>query len=110
MKKLVTGGSLSEGDSYQIHKIIENLDFEKQPSKDEGKIQLLQHPQEAMDKWIGAGMKGIFTMVTRTGKTFTALGCLIEAAKIYPHLLTVISYPSLYWRRCLKCPKTSSKS
>ncbi len=37
-----------------------------------------EYQKEAYEKWVGNGFKGIFAMATGTGKTITALNCLLN--------------------------------
>lgn len=57
------------------------------------KITLFDYQIEARDKWFNKNKRGIFTMATGTGKTFTALGCLEKVLNNEKSLVTVISSP-----------------
>ncbi|MEM2613011.1 MAG: DEAD/DEAH box helicase family protein [Nitrososphaerota archaeon] len=48
---------------------------------------------KAISSWMENGGKGIFEMATGTGKTFTAIGCIIELLKSEKRLLVVIAVP-----------------
>jgi len=48
---------------------------------------------EAISSWVRSGGKGIFEMATGTGKTFAAIGCIIELIKTEKKLFVVISCP-----------------
>jgi superfamily II DNA or RNA helicase len=82
---------------------LESIDLEKwykQPAK---RIVLSSYQNEAIRCWIANEARGIFEMATGTGKTFTALGCLEQAAKNAERLFTVIVCPYQHlvqqWKR-----------
>jgi len=58
-----------------------------------GGILLFRHQQEAIDSWIKAGGRGILSMATGTGKTYTALGALKHIVEKEEKLMVVISVP-----------------
>ena len=53
------------------------------------------YQDEAYEEWIKAGKKGIFAMATGTGKTLTALNCLLQEYKEYGSYQAVILVPTL---------------
>ena len=54
---------------------------------------LRDYQKEAISRWLENSGKGIFEMATATGKTFTALGCLVDLLKKEPRLVVVITCP-----------------
>jgi len=67
---------------------------------------LRDYQKEAISKWLENSGKGIFEMATATGKTFAALGCLVELMKKEPRLVVVITCPFTHlirqWKDNLK--------
>lgn len=72
----------------------------------ESEIILFDYQIEARDNWIENGRKGIFSMATGTGKTYTALGCLKDTLISEKKLITVISVPYQHlvqqWKKSLE--------
>ena len=64
------------------------------------------YQKEAISRWLENSCIGIFEMATGTGKTFTALGCLVELMKKEPKLVVVITCPFTHlvrqWKDSLK--------
>jgi len=52
------------------------------------------YQKEAYENWIKNDFKGIFAMATGTGKTITALNCLLEFYKKAGSYLAIILVPS----------------
>lgn len=75
-------------------------------SNNHSKPQLRDYQQKAVKSWIDNGYRGIFSMATGTGKTFTALSCFNYLRKIKKELLTIIVCPQLHlisqWESNLK--------
>lgn len=87
-------------------KEITDLNLDKWQMKDgrnKKRIQLLDYQNQAIENWEKNNRTGIFEMATGTGKTFTALGCLIKASEIYKPLVVIISCPYQHlvqqWKR-----------
>lgn len=57
------------------------------------KFQLFNHQIEAISCWKANGCKGILSMATGTGKTYTAIGALDEVLQGNKMLFTAISVP-----------------
>ena len=57
------------------------------------KISLHPHQKIAISKWFENNCMGILEMATGTGKTFTALGCLVELLNKNKNFISVISCP-----------------
>lgn len=67
-----------------------------------------EYQQEAFEKWKNNGQKGLFAMATGTGKTLTALNCLLEIYKRNGYYKALILVPTLVlveqWENdCRKC-------
>lgn len=65
-------------------------------SNNHSKPKLRDYQQNAVKNWIDNGYRGIFSMATGTGKTFTALSCFDHLRKIKNELLTVIACPQAH--------------
>jgi superfamily II DNA or RNA helicase len=67
---------------------------------------LREYQNEAISRWLENSGRGIFEMATATGKTYTALGCLVELLKKEHRLVVVITCPFTHlirqWRDNLK--------
>jgi len=73
---------------------LDDINLDRNPSdKDEPKIKLWDHQNEAIKNWVNNDMMGIFEMATGTGKTFTALGCLNEFFKDNTKSICIIACP-----------------
>lgn len=57
------------------------------------KLSLFPHQQQAVDAWKENDMKILMEMATGTGKTRTALGCLMELVKKEQSFLAIIATP-----------------
>lgn len=67
-----------------------------------------EYQKEAFENWKNNGQKGLFAMATGTGKTLTALNCLIEIYKRKKYYKAIILVPTLVlveqWEKdCRKC-------
>lgn len=51
---------------------------------------------QAVTKWVENGYQGIFDMATGTGKTITALLCLMELLKNNNHLFVILTCPYIH--------------
>lgn len=65
------------------------------------------YQKEAFDNWVHNGQKGLFAMATGTGKTITALNCLLEIYKRKKYYKAIILVPTVtlvdQWEKeCLK--------
>lgn len=67
------------------------------------KLGLFFYQKDAINKWKDNNYKLLFQMATGTGKTRTAIGCIVEALNIADKLLVIVSCPqgtlSLQWKR-----------
>ncbi len=83
---------------------IENINLMKYYKRDGSPSKLLyQHQKDAISKWVGNNMRGIFEMATGTGKTFAALGCVEKIAETNKSLIICIACPYQHlvqqWKR-----------
>lgn len=72
---------------------ISRMEFDIKPSrlpKFPDNFKLHEYQQEAIDKWINKGYRGIFDMATGTGKTYTGLGALTALSENLGHKLAAI--------------------
>ena len=67
---------------------------------------LRDYQKEAIDVWIRNKCRGILSMATGTGKTFTAIVCIKKLQQFHENLLTIISVPFIHlipqWKKELK--------
>ena len=54
---------------------------------------LYPHQKKAIDEWFNNNKQGILEMATGTGKTFTAINCLMKFNEKTENLITVIACP-----------------
>lgn len=87
--------------------ILEALDLEygEAIEPEAGPPPLRPYQLEAVEAWRGAGMRGILEMATGTGKTRTALECILQFQEINNRSLTVVTAPfqhiAVQWRELL---------
>lgn len=76
--------------------------YKKDQRVKENRLSLFPHQQRAVDAWIANGHSLLMEMATGTGKTRTAIGCLLEKLKDGETLLTIVATPqntlSRQWR------------
>lgn len=56
-------------------------------------FELRDYQSNAINDWINNGKRGILEMATGSGKTFTAINCILQALKENTNLLIVIACP-----------------
>jgi len=67
--------------------------YEREASGRKPGVELRDYQKEAVRCWVSNGMKGIFEMATGTGKTITALSCLMNAWNRSASLVAIIAAP-----------------
>jgi len=67
--------------------------YQRKSASPTRKIELYQHQEQAVESWVGHGMRGIFEMATGTGKTFAAIACIYKALNQYGKLVIIIACP-----------------
>lgn len=75
---------------------FEDLHLKKWHKKKEARqktFEFFDHQHAAIRKWLDCNKKCIFEMATGTGKTFAALGCLMELFKQEEKVIAIISCP-----------------
>lgn len=72
--------------------LLEKKSKPKLPEINE-KINLHDYQQQAIDKWVEFGYKGIFDMATGTGKTFTGGGAICKLFKDKKRLVVFVCCP-----------------
>ncbi len=79
-------------------------DAEREKS-DRGLPPLRPYQIEAVEAWREAGMRGMLEMATGTGKTRTALECILQFREAHERTLTVVTAPyqhiAVQWRELL---------
>ena len=86
---------------------LESLDLELVEEEEDGDSlpPLRPYQLEAVEAWCGAGMRGILEMATGTGKTRTALECILQFQAEHSRTVTVVTAPfqhiAVQWRELL---------
>ncbi|WP_405316009.1 DEAD/DEAH box helicase family protein [Methanobrevibacter sp.] len=97
----------------EFEKLIFETNEELKKSLSKAKPKLRGYQNEAVKNWIENGYKGIFSMATGTGKTYTALSCFDRVISNNDSLLTVIACPQLHlidqWKSSIKDFKYDGK-
>ena len=97
----------------EFEKLIFETNEELKKSLSKSKPKLRDYQNEAVKNWINNGYKGIFSMATGTGKTYTALSCFDRLIYDKNNLLTVIACPQLHlidqWFEAIKEYKYDGK-
>ncbi len=83
-------------------RVCKKLGFKQEEfEKESGELQ--QYQKDARENWIQNEFKGIFSMATGTGKTFTAFGCMSKLQQSQEQTVTIIACPQTHlvdqWRR-----------
>jgi len=77
---------------------IEEIDLDKwiENKPQEIGFELRDYQNKAVQNWLKSRKRGVLEMATGTGKTITALSCLIETLKSEPKMLAVVSSPFMH--------------
>ncbi len=75
---------------------IEELKLDRWITRRTYPITFRGYQEEAISSWLNNKKRGIFEMATGTGKTITALGCLIESVGSTEKEIVVISSPFIH--------------
>lgn len=67
--------------------------YRKDKKNEENKLSLFPHQLKAVNRWITNGYSLLMEMATGTGKTRTAIGCLVNKMKDKERLLTIVATP-----------------
>lgn len=67
--------------------------YRKEKKAKENKLSLFPHQEKAVDMWLDNDHSLLMEMATGTGKTRTAIGCLMEKLKDGEKLLTIVATP-----------------
>ena len=67
--------------------------YKKEKAVKENKLSLFPHQQKAVEMWLANDYSLLMEMATGTGKTRTAIGCLMEKLKDGEKLLTIVATP-----------------
>lgn len=67
--------------------------YKKDSKVKENKLSLFPHQQKAVEAWLANNHALLMEMATGTGKTRTAIGCLVEKLKDGERLLTIVATP-----------------
>ena len=97
----------------EFEKLIFETNEELKKSLSKAKPKLRDYQNEAVKNWVENGYRGIFSMATGTGKTYTALSCFDRLMSNNNSLLTVIVCPQLHlidqWKSSIKDFKYDGK-
>jgi len=67
--------------------------YKKEKTAKENRLILFPHQQQAVEMWLSNDHSLLMEMATGTGKTRTAIGCLMEKLKDGEKLLTIVATP-----------------
>ena len=67
--------------------------YKKEKAVKDNKLSLFPHQQKAVEMWLANEHSLLMEMATGTGKTRTAIGCLMEKLKDGEKLLTIVATP-----------------
>ena len=67
--------------------------YRKDSKREKNKLSLFPHQEEAIIRWKDNKCSLLMEMATGTGKTRTAIGCLVEKMKEKERLLTIVATP-----------------
>lgn len=67
--------------------------YKKAKTNEDNKLELFEHQKRAVNKWKNNGKKLLFEMATGTGKTRTAIGCILEHMKEDSKTVYIVSTP-----------------
>ena len=88
-----------------FQRVCKKLGFKAEEIENK-KEELRDYQKDARKKWVENMCRGIFSMATGTGKTFTAFGCMSEFQKSEEQTVTIIACPQTHlvdqWRRVSK--------
>ena len=76
-----------------INELTVMRDYIKSKKKNESKLSLFPHQEKAVKAWMNNNKSILMEMATGTGKTRTALGCMVELLKENKPFLTIIATP-----------------
>lgn len=67
--------------------------YKIQKNNQENDLKLFEHQQRAVNEWLANGKRLLFEMATGTGKTRTAIGCVLENLKENKNTIYIVSTP-----------------
>lgn len=76
-----------------INELTVMRDYIKSKKQNESKLSLFPHQEKAVKAWMNNNKSILMEMATGTGKTRTALGCMVELLKENKPFLTIIATP-----------------
>lgn len=95
---------MSYGEQFDIDKIsIQKYNLKRKSKSDDLKISLFTYQKQAIEKWKQNEKHLLFEMATGSGKTRTAIGCIVELLKATKKIIVIVSTPqgtlSLQWKK-----------
>ena len=86
-----------------LEKVRQSIGHRKEKQGISEETGLRDYQIKARDNWIENNCRGLFSMATGTGKTFTALGCVEQYQKLENRTITIIACPQTHlvdqWQR-----------
>lgn len=76
-----------------VNELTVMREYIKSKNKNESKLSLFPHQAKAVKAWMNNNKSILMEMATGTGKTRTALGCMVELLKEEKPFLTIIATP-----------------
>lgn len=90
----------------EFKKLVSKTNEEIKKILPKSKPKLRNYQNDAVKSWLSHNYKGIFSMATGTGKTYTALSCFDRLIGSKDSILTVIACPEVHlidqWKKSLK--------
>lgn len=80
--------------------------YRREKKREDNKLSLFNHQQEAVDAWLANGKRLLFEMCTSAGKTRTAIGCMMRLIAYKERFVAIVSTPqstlTKQWQNNLK--------
>lgn len=67
--------------------------YRREKKREDNKLSLFDHQQEAVETWINNGKSLLFEMCTSAGKTRTAIGCMMRLVSYNERFVAIVSTP-----------------
>lgn len=67
--------------------------YRREKKRENNKLSLFPHQQEAVDTWLDNGKSLLFEMCTSAGKTRTAIGCMMKLVAYHERFVAIVSTP-----------------
>lgn len=67
--------------------------YRREKKREDNKLSLFPHQQEAVEAWLDNGKSLLFEMCTSAGKTRTAIGCMMRLVAYHERFVAIVSTP-----------------